>query len=104
MGEKYFKTEAQNRELCGLTCSLFLLHPPQVQRPVTAAMLDCSVLIKELELDVENEGVIYVAGLKQSVTETDLQEEFSQLKDLETVFLPKDLQSGKHRSCCFLSK
>ncbi|NWX20488.1 REXO5 exonuclease, partial [Aegotheles bennettii] len=74
----------------------------KVQRPVTAAMLDCDVLIKELELDVENEGVIYVAGLKKSVTETDLQEEFSQLKDLETLFLPKDLQSGKHRNCCFL--
>ncbi|XP_027539422.1 RNA exonuclease 5 isoform X1 [Neopelma chrysocephalum] len=74
----------------------------KVQRPVTAAMLDCDVLIKELELDVENEGVIYVAGLKNSLTETDLQEEFSQLKDLETLFLPKDLQSGKHRNCCFL--
>ncbi|NWQ93116.1 REXO5 exonuclease, partial [Burhinus bistriatus] len=74
----------------------------KVQRPVTAAMLDCDVLIKELELDVENEGVIYVAGLKKSLTEMDLQEEFSQLKDLETLFLPKDLQSGKHRNCCFL--
>lgn len=74
----------------------------KVQRPVTAAMLDCNVLIKELELDVENQGVIYVAGLKKSLTETDLQEEFSQLKDLETLFLPKDLQSGKHRNCCFL--
>lgn len=83
---------------------LFLLNPPQVQRPVTAGMLDCDVLIKELELDVENEGVIYVAGLKKSLTETDLQEEFSQLKDLETLFLPKDRQSGKHRNCCFLSK
>ncbi|NXC15886.1 REXO5 exonuclease, partial [Corythaeola cristata] len=74
----------------------------KVQRPVTAAMLDCDVLIKELELDVENEGVIYVAGIKKSLTETDLQEEFSQLKDLETLFLPKDLQSGTHRNCCFL--
>lgn len=74
----------------------------KVQRPVTAAMLDCDILIKELELDVENEGVIYVAGLKKSLTEMDLQEEFSQLKDLETLFLPKDLQSGKHRNCCFL--
>ncbi|XP_064317825.1 RNA exonuclease 5 isoform X1 [Phalacrocorax carbo] len=74
----------------------------KVQRPVAAAMLDCDVLIRELELDVENEGVIYVAGLKKSLTETDLQEEFSQLKDLETLFLPKDLQSGKHRNCCFL--
>ncbi|XP_061223130.1 RNA exonuclease 5 isoform X1 [Neopsephotus bourkii] len=74
----------------------------KVQRPVTAAMLDCDDLIKELELDVENEGVIYVAGLKKSLTEMDLQEEFSQLKDLEILFLPKDLQSGKHRNCCFL--
>ncbi|NXS95781.1 REXO5 exonuclease, partial [Jacana jacana] len=74
----------------------------KVQRPVTAATLDCDVLIKELELDVENEGVIYVAGLKKSLSEQDLQEKFSQLKDLETLFLPKDLQSGKHWNCCFL--
>ncbi|XP_030899848.2 RNA exonuclease 5 isoform X4 [Melopsittacus undulatus] len=74
----------------------------KVQRPVTAAMLDCDDLIKELELDVENEGVIYVAGLKKSLTEMDLQEEFSQLKDLEILFLPKDLRNGKHRNCCFL--
>ncbi|NXS67205.1 REXO5 exonuclease, partial [Pandion haliaetus] len=74
----------------------------KVQRPITAAMLDCDLWIKELELDAENEGVIYVAGLKESLTEADLQEEFSQLKDLETLFLPKDLQSGKHRNCCFL--
>ncbi|NXJ77055.1 REXO5 exonuclease, partial [Trogon melanurus] len=74
----------------------------KVQRPVTAAMLDCEVLIKELELDVENEGVIYVAGLKKTLTEMDLEEEFSQLKDLETLFLPTDLQNGKHRNCCFL--
>ncbi|NWI16766.1 REXO5 exonuclease, partial [Crypturellus soui] len=74
----------------------------KVQRHVTATMLDCDVLIKELELDIENEGVIYVAGLKKSLTETDLQEEFSQLKDLQALFLPRDLQSGKHRNCCFL--
>ncbi|NWY76659.1 REXO5 exonuclease, partial [Erithacus rubecula] len=74
----------------------------KVQRPVTASMLDCNVLIEELELDVENQGVIYVAGLKSSLTETDLREKFSQLKDLETLFLPRDLESGKHRNCCFL--
>ncbi|XP_062444797.1 RNA exonuclease 5 isoform X2 [Rhea pennata] len=74
----------------------------KVQRPVTGTMLDCDVLITELELDIENEAVIYVAGLKKSFTETDLQEEFSQLKDLEALFLPRDLQSGKHRNCCFL--
>ncbi|NXN92787.1 REXO5 exonuclease, partial [Rhinopomastus cyanomelas] len=74
----------------------------RVQRPVTAATLDCDVWIKALEEDIENVGVIYVAGLKQSLTEADLQEEFSHLKDLETLFLPKDLQNGKHRTCCFL--
>ncbi|XP_015732952.2 RNA exonuclease 5 isoform X1 [Coturnix japonica] len=74
----------------------------KVQRPITAATLDCDVLIKELEQDIENEGVIYVAGIKKSLTETDLQEEFSPLKDLETLFLPKDLQSGKHSTCCYL--
>ncbi|NXJ14997.1 REXO5 exonuclease, partial [Odontophorus gujanensis] len=74
----------------------------KVQRPISAATLDCDVLIKELEVDIENEGMIYVAGIKKSLTEADLQEEFSPLKDLETLFLPKDLQSGKHMTCCFL--
>ncbi|NXU51147.1 REXO5 exonuclease, partial [Turnix velox] len=74
----------------------------KVQRPVTATTLDCDDLIKELELDVENQGVIYVAGLETSLTEEDLEEEFSQLKDLETLFLPKDPQTGKHRNFCFL--
>uniref|UniRef100_A0A8B9P034 RNA exonuclease 5 n=1 Tax=Apteryx owenii TaxID=8824 RepID=A0A8B9P034_APTOW len=88
---------------CGPIRSLTVVTETyQVQRPVTGTMLDCDVLIKELELDIENEGVIYVAGLKKSLTETDLQEEFSQLKDLEALFLPRDLQSGKHRNCCFL--
>uniref|UniRef100_A0A674JI63 RNA exonuclease 5 n=1 Tax=Terrapene triunguis TaxID=2587831 RepID=A0A674JI63_9SAUR len=74
----------------------------KVQRPVTVMMLDCDMLIKELEMDIENEGVIYVAGLKKTLTETDLQEKFSHLKDLQALFWPRDLKSGKHRNYCFL--
>uniref|UniRef100_A0A8C3XQW8 RNA exonuclease 5 n=1 Tax=Chelydra serpentina TaxID=8475 RepID=A0A8C3XQW8_CHESE len=74
----------------------------KVQRPVTVMMLDCDVLIKELEMDIENEGVIYVAGVKKTLTETDLQEKFSHLKDLQALFWPRDLKSGKHRNYCFL--
>ncbi|XP_067407591.1 RNA exonuclease 5 [Emydura macquarii macquarii] len=74
----------------------------KVQRPVTVMMLDCDMLIKELEMDIENEGVIYVAGVKKTLTETDLQEKFSHLKDLQALFLPRDLKSGKHRNYCFL--
>lgn len=67
-------------------------------------MLDCDILIKELEMDIENEGVIYVAGVKKTLTDTDLQEKFSHLKDLQALFWPRDLKSGKHRNYCFLSK
>nr|XP_008162845.1 RNA exonuclease 5 isoform X1 [Chrysemys picta bellii]XP_042709148.1 RNA exonuclease 5 isoform X1 [Chrysemys picta bellii] len=74
----------------------------KVQRPVTVMMLDCDMLIKELEMDIENEGVIYVAGLKKTLTETDLQEKFSHLKNLQALFWPRDLKSGKHRNYCFL--
>ncbi|XP_077684056.1 RNA exonuclease 5 isoform X2 [Eretmochelys imbricata] len=74
----------------------------KVQRPVTVMMLDCDMLIKELEMDIENEGVIYVAGVKKTLTDTDLQEKFSHLKDLQALFWPRDLKSGKHRNYCFL--
>uniref|UniRef100_A0A8C4VU70 RNA exonuclease 5 n=1 Tax=Gopherus evgoodei TaxID=1825980 RepID=A0A8C4VU70_9SAUR len=74
----------------------------KVQRPVTVMMLDCDMLIKELEMDIENEGVIYVAGLKKTLTEIDLQEKFSHLKDLQALFWPRDLKRGKHRNYCFL--
>ncbi|EMP31519.1 Putative RNA exonuclease NEF-sp [Chelonia mydas] len=74
----------------------------KVQRPVTVMMLDCDILIKELEMDIENEGVIYVAGVKKTLTDTDLQEKFSHLKDLQALFWPRDLKSGKHRNYCFL--
>uniref|UniRef100_A0A8C8VEW8 RNA exonuclease 5 n=1 Tax=Pelusios castaneus TaxID=367368 RepID=A0A8C8VEW8_9SAUR len=74
----------------------------KLQRPVTETMLDCDMLIKELEMDIENEGVIYVAGVKKTLTEPDLQEKFSQLEDLRALFLPRDLKSGKHKNYCFL--
>ncbi|XP_006123192.2 RNA exonuclease 5 isoform X2 [Pelodiscus sinensis] len=74
----------------------------KVQRPGTVMMLDCDMLIKELETDIENKGVIYVAGMKKILTETDLQEKFSHLKDLQALFWPRDLKSGKHRNYCFL--
>ncbi|XP_019397723.1 PREDICTED: putative RNA exonuclease NEF-sp isoform X2 [Crocodylus porosus] len=74
----------------------------KVQRPVSAVTLDCNTLIKELEMDVENERVIYMAGVKKSLTETDLQEKLSQLKDLKALFLPRDHKNGKRQSYCFL--
>ncbi|XP_074867112.1 RNA exonuclease 5 [Carettochelys insculpta] len=74
----------------------------KVQRPVTVMMLDCDMLLKELEMDIENEGVIYVAGMKKAQTERDLQEKFRHFKDLQALFWPRDLKSGKHRNYCFL--
>ncbi|XP_019350175.1 RNA exonuclease 5 isoform X3 [Alligator mississippiensis] len=94
--KKEFKKYGPIRSLTVIT------ETHQVQRPVSAVTLDCNTLIKELEMDVENERVIYMAGVKKSLTETDLQEKLSQLKDLKALFLPRDHKNGKRQSYCFL--
>ncbi|XP_019363247.1 PREDICTED: putative RNA exonuclease NEF-sp isoform X2 [Gavialis gangeticus] len=94
--KKEFKKYGPVRSLTVIT------ETHQVQRPVSAVTLDCNTLIKELEMDVENERVIYMAGVKKSLTETNLQEKLSQLKDLKALFLPRDHKDGKRQSYCFL--
>uniref|UniRef100_A0A8D2J2U7 RNA exonuclease 5 n=1 Tax=Varanus komodoensis TaxID=61221 RepID=A0A8D2J2U7_VARKO len=74
----------------------------KVQRPVTELTLDCEGLVKELESDPENEGVVYLAGLRKMEKETDLQEKLSYLTDLSSVFQPRDPSTGKKRNYCFL--
>ncbi|XP_029432170.1 RNA exonuclease 5 isoform X4 [Rhinatrema bivittatum] len=74
----------------------------KVQRPVSAMTLDCGSILRELEEDVANEGMVYVSGFKKTLTEEDLQQKFSHFKDMETVFLPRDHETGKNRKYCFL--
>ncbi|XP_007425035.1 RNA exonuclease 5 [Python bivittatus] len=74
----------------------------RVQRPIAEMTLDCEVLVKELERDLENEGILYVAGLRKCQGETELQEQLGHLKDVRSIFWPRDLQTGRQRNYCFL--
>ncbi|XP_060116897.1 RNA exonuclease 5 [Heteronotia binoei] len=74
----------------------------KVQRPITEMTLDCETLLKQLEMDVDNEGVIYVAGLEETHSEADLRDQLGFLKDLKSVFRPRDPRSGRQRNYCFL--
>ncbi|KAH0631911.1 hypothetical protein JD844_019812 [Phrynosoma platyrhinos] len=76
--------------------------PIKVQRPITETMLDCEMLVKELEKDADNEGVIYLTGLRKTQRETDLQQELGYLNGLTSVFLPRDPRTGRRRNYCFL--
>ncbi|XP_015271604.1 PREDICTED: putative RNA exonuclease NEF-sp [Gekko japonicus] len=74
----------------------------KVQRPITEMTLDWETLLRQLEMDADNEGVIYVAGLEETDGEADLQEQLDFLKDLKSVFRPRDPGSGRQRNYCFL--
>ncbi|KAM6423879.1 RNA exonuclease 5 [Liasis olivaceus] len=74
----------------------------RVQRPIAEMTLDCKVLVKELERDLENEGILYVAGLRKCQGEMELQEQLGHLKDVRSIFWPRDLQTGRQRNYCFL--
>nr|XP_056722584.1 RNA exonuclease 5 [Euleptes europaea] len=74
----------------------------KVQRPVTETTLDCENLLRQLEMDADNEGVIYMAGLEEARSEADLREQLGFLKELKAVFWPRDPRSGRQRNYCFL--
>uniref|UniRef100_A0ABM5EZR7 RNA exonuclease 5 isoform X1 n=1 Tax=Pogona vitticeps TaxID=103695 RepID=A0ABM5EZR7_9SAUR len=74
----------------------------KVQRPITEITLDGERLVKELEKDAENKTIIYLAGVGKTQNEADLQEELGYLKDLCSVFLPRDPGTGRQRNYCFL--
>ncbi|XP_043833374.1 RNA exonuclease 5 isoform X2 [Dromiciops gliroides] len=87
----------------GPICSFeVILETDEVLRPVQELTLDCDTLVSALETDPENEGTIYVNGMKESYTEEDMYQKFSLLPCLEAVFLPVDPQSKKHKKYCFL--
>ncbi|XP_070617287.1 RNA exonuclease 5 isoform X2 [Erythrolamprus reginae] len=74
----------------------------KVQRPVTEMTLEGEMLLRELERDPENEGVLYVAGFRECQGETELQEQLGPLEGLRSIFWPKDQQTGRQRNDCFL--
>ncbi|XP_058013620.1 RNA exonuclease 5 isoform X2 [Ahaetulla prasina] len=74
----------------------------KVQRPITEMTLDGEMLLQELERDPENQGILYLAGLRKCQGETELQERLGPLKGLRSIFWPRDLQTGRQRDYCFL--
>lgn len=70
---------------------------------MTELTLDSSNLVKELEQDSENRGTIYLSGVSQTFKEH-LMQQSNVFLGLEAVILPKDLESGKQKKYCFLSK
>ncbi|KAM3826521.1 RNA exonuclease 5 [Vipera latastei] len=74
----------------------------QIQRPVSQRTLDGEMLVQELERDPENEGVVYLAGLRKGQGETELQEQLGPLRGLRSIFWPRGLQTGRRRNYCFL--
>lgn len=66
--------------------------------------LDGEMLLQELERDPENEGILYLAGLRKCRGEMELQEQLGPLEGLRSIFWPRDPQTGRQRDYCFLSK
>ncbi|KAM6166305.1 RNA exonuclease 5 [Erethizon dorsatum] len=73
----------------------------KVQRPVTELTLDCDILVNELGRDSENRDTIYLSGVSEAFKEHMFQQ-CDQFPGLEAVILPKDLESGKQKTYCFL--
>ncbi|XP_039216553.1 RNA exonuclease 5 isoform X1 [Crotalus tigris] len=74
----------------------------KIQRPVTETTLEGEVLVQELERDPENEGMVYLAGLRKGQDEKELQEQLGPLKGLQSIFWPRGLQTERRRNYCFL--
>ncbi|KAM8960486.1 RNA exonuclease 5 [Pelodytes ibericus] len=74
----------------------------KVQRLITLRTLDCEDLLKEMEEDLENKDVIYVSGFRKHLTEEFLQQQFSNLKDIKAIFLPKKQRNGRPAKHCYL--
>ncbi|XP_040853630.1 RNA exonuclease 5-like isoform X2 [Ochotona curzoniae] len=73
----------------------------KVKRPVTDLTLDCDKLLEELALDAENQGSLYLSGVKEDFKERLLQQSNCFL-GLEALILPKDHRSGIPKKYCFL--
>ncbi|XP_058537028.1 RNA exonuclease 5 isoform X1 [Ochotona princeps] len=73
----------------------------KVKRPVTELTLDCDKLLDELALDAENQGSLYLSGVKGGFKERLLQQSNCFL-GLEALILPKDHRSGIPKNYCFL--
>ncbi|KAM4632528.1 RNA exonuclease 5 [Discoglossus pictus] len=99
---QYSVLEAARLALDLLNGSCIDGHCIKVQNPVTQRTLDAEDIIKAMEEDVENKDIIYVSGFKNSLTEEYLQEQFSHIKDIKAIFLPRNPQKGKHAKYCYL--
>uniref|UniRef100_UPI00398ECC8A RNA exonuclease 5-like isoform X2 n=1 Tax=Pristiophorus japonicus TaxID=55135 RepID=UPI00398ECC8A len=71
----------------------------KVQRPIKENMLDCDTVLKKLEKDITNQAVIYVSGIRQSLTKEDLSEKFSKFGHVEAVICLDDKIDAKPKDC-----
>ncbi|MEE6497703.1 hypothetical protein FKM82_002816 [Ascaphus truei] len=74
----------------------------KVQRLMNERTLDCEEMLKEMEEDLENKGIMYVSGFKKSLTEEVLQQRFSHFKDIKAIFVPTNHRNRKHTKYCYL--
>ncbi|XP_072275272.1 RNA exonuclease 5 [Pyxicephalus adspersus] len=74
----------------------------KVQRLITSMSLDYEDLIKEMEEDPENSDTIYVSGFMKPLTESFLQQQFSDFKEIKTIYAPKNPMNQQHEKYCFL--
>ncbi|XP_026541464.1 RNA exonuclease 5 [Notechis scutatus] len=74
----------------------------KVQRPITEMTLEVEMLLQELERDPENEATLYLAGLRKCQEETELREQLGPLEGLQSIFWPRNLQTGRQKNYCFL--
>ncbi|XP_040297002.1 RNA exonuclease 5 isoform X2 [Bufo bufo] len=74
----------------------------KVQRMITRRTADHEDIFKEMEEDPENKSTIYVSGFTKPPTEEFLQQQFSHLKEIKSVFVPTNPKNQRHAKYCYL--
>lgn len=82
-----------------LNGSIVAERPIKVQRPMGEKSLDCDTILKKLERDVTNQAVIYVAGIRQSLSMEDLTAKFSEFGHIEAVISVVNKTNAKNKDC-----
>ncbi|XP_078273600.1 RNA exonuclease 5 [Rhinoraja longicauda] len=71
----------------------------KVQRPMSEKSLDCDAILKRLERDVTNQAVIYMAGIRQSLSMEDVTAKFSEFGHIEAVISVVNKTKAKNKDC-----
>ncbi|XP_073504075.1 RNA exonuclease 5 isoform X2 [Phyllobates terribilis] len=76
--------------------------PIKVQRMVSGRTLDYEDICKEMGEDPENENTIYVSGFANPLTEEFLQNQFTNFKEIKSIFVPTNPNSRRQAKYCYL--